>query len=458
MPPRGRKKIARAGEPQTSPNPNPDRPTSLDIITVDRPARPKDDLFENSTMTFGEHLDELRKAMGKALVWLAIGLVFGLAFFANRVVRYVQAPLKDAIQQFNADRDLARLGFDPRGDDVAPLRQLLTENGLMWELVYDVPDEMLTQFGLGQPRGTAELAPQTPAAGAGAETTAAPGDAAAPAVGEVPKEATPAAPVTAAPAEATEIPLAPAASEAPSAVASEAPSGAASEVKPLPVGPIQMVELLKQLPKPEELRPRLQLRRHEIGLSALKVEEPFMIWVKAGLIVGAVLASPGIFYHLWSFVAAGLHAHERKYVYVYLPISVGLFVSGVVLAFFFVLYYVLEFLLTFNGQLDVAVEPRLSYYINFVLLLPLGFGLAFQLPLVMVFLERIGLFTVQAYISSWRIAILVIAVISMMVTPADLTSMFSLMIPLIFLYFFGVLMCKYMPKGRGLGGDAYDPV
>lgn len=440
-------------------------------------------------MTFGEHLEELRKALGKALLWLAIGLVFGLAFFANRVVRYVQAPLKDAIQQFNADRDLARLGFDPRGDDVAPLRQLLTENGLMWELVYDVPDELLTQFGLGRPRGTADEAPQPPAPPAAGDTPAtegsgvAPPNAATPASEETPANetaegseaapangATPAVPSEVPAAVATEAPVA-AVIEAPTATATEAlaavspaaeaaevPSGVPTAIKPLPVGPIQMVELLKQLPKPEDLRPRLQLRRHEIGLSALKVEEPFMIWVKAGLIVGAVLASPGIFYHLWSFVAAGLHAHERKYVYVYLPISIGLFVSGVVLAFFFVLYYVLEFLLTFNGQLDVAVEPRLSYYINFVLLLPLGFGVAFQLPLVMVFLERIGLFTVEAYISSWRIAILVIAVISMMVTPADITSMFSLMVPLVFLYFFGVLMCKYMPKGRGLGGDAYDPV
>ncbi len=433
-------------------------------------------------MTFGEHLEELRKAMGKALLWLAIGLVFGLAFFANRVVRYVQAPLKDAIQQFNADRDLARLGFDPRGDDVAPLRQLLTENGLMWELVYDVPDELLTQFGLGRPRGTADDALQPPAPPAAADTPATEGNGvASPNAATPASEAaegsetapangtTPAVPTAATAAAATEA-LAAVVTEAPTAAPTAAPAAALAEVpsavpsaeataiKPLPVGPIQMVELLKQLPKPEDLRPRLQLRRHEIGLSALKVEEPFMIWVKAGLIVGAVLASPGIFYHLWSFVAAGLHVHERKYVYVYLPISIGLFVSGVVLAFFFVLYYVLEFLLTFNGQLDVAVEPRLSYYINFVLLLPLGFGVAFQLPLVMVFLERIGLFTVEAYISSWRIAILVIAVISMMVTPADLTSMFSLMIPLIFLYFFGVLMCKYMPKGRGLGGDAYDPV
>lgn len=363
-------------------------------------------------MTFGEHLDELRISIGKALLWLAIGLVVGLAFFANRVVRYVQEPLKTAIQQFNADRDLARLGYDPASEDVAPLRKLLTENGLMWELVYDVPDDLMKHFAPA-PSGQNDDSQSTDSQNANNPAGT--------------DQATPTAPA--------ELPVAP----------------------QLPVGPIKMVDLLSKLPSPEKLTPRLQLRRHEIGLSALKIEEPFMIWFKAGLIVGAVIASPMVFYHLWTFVAAGLHQHERRYVYTFLPISVGLFVSGVVLAFFFVLHYVLQFLLTFNGQLDVAVEPRLSYYINFVLLLPLGFGLAFQLPLVMFVLERIGLISVEAYMSSWRVAILVIAVISMIATPADVTSMLSLMIPLVFLYFLGIIMCKYMPKGRGLGSDAYDP-
>lgn len=362
-------------------------------------------------MTFGEHLDELRISIGKALLWLAIGLVVGLAFFANRVVRYVQEPLKTAIQQFNADRDLARLGYDPASEDVAPLRKLLTENGLMWELVYDVPDDLMKHFAPASSGQNGDSqSPDSQNANNPAGTD----------------QATP---------TPAELPVAP----------------------QLPVGPIKMVDLLSKLPSPEKLTPRLQLRRHEIGLSALKIEEPFMIWFKAGLIVGAVIASPMVFYHLWTFVAAGLHQHERRYVYTFLPISVGLFVSGVVLAFFFVLHYVLQFLLTFNGQLEVAVEPRLSYYINFVLLLPLGFGLAFQLPLVMFVLERIGLISVEAYMSSWRVAILVIAVISMLVTPADVTSMLSLMIPLVFLYFLGIIMCKYMPKGRGLGSDAYDP-
>jgi len=144
-------------------------------------------------------------------------------------------------------------------------------------------------------------------------------------------------------------------------------------------------------------------------------------------------------------------------VYIYLPVSVILFVSGVVLAFFLVLNYVLAFLLAFNGSMDVAVEPRLTYYVNFVLLLPLGFGIAFQLPLVMLFLQRIGLFETESYIASWRIAVLVIFMTSMILTPADVTSMFAMALPLVLLYGLGIVMCKFIPRGRGLGSAAYDP-
>lgn len=352
-------------------------------------ARPKDDLFESSTMTFGEHLEELRRCLVNAIIWLAAGLMIGL-FFADSVIQFVQSPLEQAIQNYRADRDLNRLGYEQNDPSVQPIREFLANNALIWEIVYDIPDEFqtLTMNSI------------------------------------VPKDIDP---------------------ESPEATVA------------LSVEPIEMAELLQSLPDPSSLKPKVQLRENKTGLSSLKIEEPFMIWVKAGLIVGAVLASPMILYHLWTFVAAGLHEHERKYVYIYLPVSVTLFVSGVVLAFFLVLHYVLTFLLSFNAGMDVAVEPRLTYYVNFILLLPLGFGVAFQLPLVMLFLQRIGLFETDAYISSWKVAVLVIFVISMLLTPADVTSMIALALPLILLYGLGIIMCKFIPRGRGLGSDAYDP-
>jgi sec-independent protein translocase protein TatC len=180
-------------------------------------------------------------------------------------------------------------------------------------------------------------------------------------------------------------------------------------------------------------------------LVSLSAQEPFMVYVKASLVVGVIVASPLIFYFIWDFVAAGLYRHERKHIYVYLPISLGLFFSGAALAFYVVFDFVLDFLFWFNQQMGITPTPRISDWMSFVLMLPLGFGISFQLPLVMLFLERIGVFTVRIYIEKWRIAVLVISILSMFLTPADPGSMLLMGIPLVGLYFGGILLCRYMP-------------
>ena len=182
-----------------------------------------------------------------------------------------------------------------------------------------------------------------------------------------------------------------------------------------------------------------------------------MIWLKAAFVTGLVLASPYIFYQLWIFVAAGLYPHERRYVYVFVPISAVLFWSGVALAFFGVFRFVLKFLLAFNASMDIDAEPRISEWISLVLMLPVGFGVAFQLPLVMLFLQRLGIFTIEAYTSHWKIAVLVITVLSMLLTPADPMSMLMLGIPLVVLYFLGIAFCRWMPRGRNPFQEAYEP-
>jgi len=473
---------------------------------VDAIARPKDDLFDNSTMTFGEHLEELRSSLVRAIIWLLVGLAVGLVF-ANRVVRYVQAPLKAAIAEYRVDRDLTRLGWDKDDKSLAPMRKFMMNEALVAELVYELPGEVASQLAIGPPKIVPPPSGETETAEAEAGKSDSDKSAGEEPTGDKPSKAPPTVSTNSVGQE-TNRPEAeevdakgpdadgagvanPEASETGGEGSIDQGSGedetgtekragienrSAEKTEPM-VNPAIATAPRSEIPPPVErqisaadvlaamgprldpdaLAPRVLLRRSEEGLSSLKVEESFMIWVKAGLIVGAVLASPMIFYHLWSFVAAGLHAHERRYVYIYLPFSVALFVAGVSLAFFLVLQYVLNFLLQFNAGMDVAVEPRLTYYVNFVLLLPLGFGIAFQLPLVMLFLQRIDLIQTEDYIASWRIAILVIFLISMLVTPADVTSMVALALPLMFLYFLGILMCLYMPRGRGLGGGAYDP-
>ena len=103
-----------------------------------------------------------------------------------------------------------------------------------------------------------------------------------------------------------------------------------------------------------ELAPRprvLQVRtweQAEVQIQSLNAQEPFLIMIKAALILGLILASPWVFFHMWNFVAAGLYPNERNYVYTYLPFSLGLFFLGAAMAFFFVFDPVLDFLFSFN--------------------------------------------------------------------------------------------------------------
>jgi sec-independent protein translocase protein TatC len=148
-------------------------------------------------------------------------------------------------------------------------------------------------------------------------------------------------------------------------------------------------------------------------------------------------------------VAAGLYPHEKRYVHLFMPFSIGLFLLGASVAFLFVFKPVLEFLLSFYASMDIDPDQRITDWLSFVLLMPIAFGISFQLPLVMLFLERIGIFNVAAYLQKWRIAILVIFVVSMVLSPGgDPYSMMMMAGPLTILYFLGIMLCKYLPKAR----------
>jgi sec-independent protein translocase protein TatC len=210
-----------------------------------------------------------------------------------------------------------------------------------------------------------------------------------------------------------------------------------------------------QIRKPHQnVIPVVVWKPAEVRVQTLNAQEAFMIWIKAAVISGLVIASPWIFWQIWLFVAAGLYPHERKYIWVFLPFSILLFLAGAAMAFFFVFEPVLNFLFTFNKAMNIDPDPRISEWLGFVLFLPVGFGISFQLPLVMLFLHRIGIFTVESYLKKWRIAILVIFVAAMLLTPADPVSMLLMAVPLTVLYFSGVGLCAWMPRIRNPYSEA----
>ena len=128
------------------------------------------------------------------------------------------------------------------------------------------------------------------------------------------------------------------------------------------------------------------------------------------MVSGLVMTSPWVFYQVWAFIAAGLYRHERHYVKKFLPFSLGLFLSGVFLCFFGVLPVTLGFLLQFNVWLGIEPTMRITDWMSFATILPLVFGVCFQTPLIMLFLERIGIFTADDFRSKRKIAILIMVV------------------------------------------------
>jgi sec-independent protein translocase protein TatC len=175
----------------------------------------------------------------------------------------------------------------------------------------------------------------------------------------------------------------------------------------------------------------------------LNVQEAFMMYMKVALVGGLIIASPWVFYQMWLFVAAGLYPHERKYVYIYLPVSIGLFLGGAAFCFYVALPVVLDFLLGFNRMLGLTPQIRISEWVSFVITLPLMFGISFQLPVVMLFLERISILSVDVYRANRKLAILAISIIAMVLTPtADPGSMMLMFVPLVLLYEVGILMCS----------------
>jgi sec-independent protein translocase protein TatC len=182
-------------------------------------------------------------------------------------------------------------------------------------------------------------------------------------------------------------------------------------------------------------------------LSALSVTEVFMVKFKMAMLGGLILSAPYLFYQMWGFIGTGLLVRERRVVLKYLPFSLGLFALGMAFAYLAIFPSALLFLLT----VDRSVELVLAYssYFELVVMTLAIFGLAFQLPLVMMAVARIGLVSPKSFAGKRRIAIVVIFVASAIIVPSpDPFSMCLLAIPLVGLYELGLWLARAAQRTR----------
>jgi sec-independent protein translocase protein TatC len=175
--------------------------------------------------------------------------------------------------------------------------------------------------------------------------------------------------------------------------------------------------------------------------------------ITIGVYLGIVLASPIVLYQIWLFVAPALYKHERGAITGFMFSTVFLFLGGIAFGYFVTLPYILHFLVN-PGPLfalghDVVPMTSVNEYFDLILLILLGMGLMFELPVLIFFLSLFGIVTPKFLWKNFRYAILIIAVVAAIVTPTpDATTMLIFMAPMIGLYFLGIAVSAVVTRRR----------
>ena len=180
-------------------------------------------------------------------------------------------------------------------------------------------------------------------------------------------------------------------------------------------------------------------------LIATSVISPFMVPLKIMLMAAFLIALPVVLYQLWAFVAPGLYSHEKKLVLPLVISSTVLFFIGVAFCYFFVFGQVFAFIQGFAPK-SITAAPDIEAYLSFVLTMFLAFGLAFEVPVAVVVLARMGVVSVDK-LKSFRGYFVVLAfVIAAVVTPPDVVSQLALAIPMCLLYELGIWAAQLFIK------------
>jgi sec-independent protein translocase protein TatC len=175
--------------------------------------------------------------------------------------------------------------------------------------------------------------------------------------------------------------------------------------------------------------------------------EAFFTYLKIALLAAIVVASPIIFYQFWRFISPGLYTHERKAVWPFVLISSVLFILGAVFCYVMVFPYAFQFFMSFATD-DIVPMLSLKSYLSFSATLLFAFGVIFEMPLVLVFLGRVGIVSSKGLKKNRKYAILIMFVAGAMFTPPDVVTQCMMALPLIVLYEISIYMVMATEKKK----------
>ncbi|MGA1844955.1 MAG: twin-arginine translocase subunit TatC [bacterium] len=182
-----------------------------------------------------------------------------------------------------------------------------------------------------------------------------------------------------------------------------------------------------------------------LPLVFLKPTEPFFVHLKLAFFTALMLSLPFVLYHVWECIAPMITKKDRRPLIWFLVFALLLFFTGVVFCYYLIIPYGIGFLITYK---TAALTPRLSveFYITLTMVFLMIFGFVFELPLIMLFLTKIGVIEPSFLTRYRKYAVLIIFTLSAILTPPDVITQLLMGIPLTILYEVGILLSKAVYK------------
>ena len=177
------------------------------------------------------------------------------------------------------------------------------------------------------------------------------------------------------------------------------------------------------------------------SMIAVEIQETFFTAMKVAFFAGFILSLPVIFWQLWLFLAPGLYDHEKKLVIPFVFFATLMFLMGASFAYYIVVPIGFDFLIAFGNSV-VSVLPSIGKYVGFFTKLMIGFGIAFELPVITFFLAKIGLVDDKMLKDFFRYAVVLIFIVAAILTPPDVISQILMAAPLLVLYGVSIYIAK----------------